>query len=81
MLSYLHKKKEGKDIYFFANSSDDLVNTIAEVRGKIKPVLMNPYNGSAAAINNVKYITKGNQVYTRFPLNLTAINSVFVVAE
>lgn len=81
MLSYIHKKKEGKDIYFFANSSDDIVNTVAEVRGKIKPVLMKPADGSGSAIRKVKYVTKAGQIYTRFPLNLGAINAVFVVAE
>lgn len=81
MLSYIHKKKEGKDIYFFSNSSDDEVNTVVEVKGKIKPVLMNPYNGSSTVTSDIKYITKGKQVFTSFPLKLNAINSVFVVSE
>ncbi|MCW3119276.1 MAG: hypothetical protein JWM28_3358 [Chitinophagaceae bacterium] len=79
MLSYLHKKRDGNDIYFFANSSDDAISTYAVVRGKIKPWLWNPYDGSSSAITEVEYLSKGNEVYTRFPLKLTAINSVFVV--
>jgi hypothetical protein len=82
MLSYIHKKKDGKDIYFFANSSDDVVNTYAEVRGKIKPVTYNPYSGDVSPISDVKYLTKkDNETYTRFPLSLTAISSVFIVGE
>jgi hypothetical protein len=81
MLSYIHKKKDGKDMYFFANSSDDIISTYVEVRGKIKPSLWNPYDGSGTFIGDVKYVTKGNETYTRFPLNLEAIQSVFVIAE
>ncbi|MES1219161.1 MAG: glycosyl hydrolase, partial [Bacteroidota bacterium] len=81
VLDYLHKKKDGKDIYFFANSSDDAVNTQAVVRGRIKPVLWNPYDGSTSPIGEVRYVNMGSEVYTSFPLSLTAINSVFVVGE
>jgi len=78
---YIHKKKGGSDIYFFANSSDDSINTGVEVRGRIKPYLWNPYNGGTSPISEVHYITKNKQIYTRFPLSLTAINSVFVVSQ
>jgi hypothetical protein len=81
-LSYLHKIKAGKDIYFFENSSDDKVDTWVNVRGRIKPSLWNPYDGTTTAISEVEYITgRDKQVFTRFPLKLDAIQSMFVVGE
>jgi len=81
MLSYIHKKKDGKDIYFIANSSDDEIATHIELRGKIKPELWNPYDGTVKSIGDVTYIKKGNQDFTRFAFKLDAINSIFIVGN
>lgn len=81
MLSYIHKVREGKDIYFFSNSTDDTVNTFVQVRGKIIPQLWNPYNGTISRINNVSYLKEGRRVYTRFPLKLGAVQSTFIIAK
>jgi hypothetical protein len=78
--SYVHKNKEGKEIYFFANSTDDAVDTYAEVRGRIKPEAWNPYTGGISAVEDLQYIQKTNQDYTRFPLKLAPVSSSFVVA-
>jgi hypothetical protein len=79
--SYIHKVKTGVDIYMFGNSSNDTINTFAEVRGKIHPELWNPATGAITAIKPVEYIKKNGQEYTRFPLKLSAVASVFVVSE
>jgi hypothetical protein len=81
MLSFIHKQKNNRDIYYFANSSDDAVETIAEVRGKLIPVLMNPTTGESVQIKDVEYIKKKGQEYTRFPLRLDAVTSTFIVSE
>jgi hypothetical protein len=81
VLSYIHKKKDGKDIYFFENSTDDEVNTYVTVRGKIKPTLWDPHDGTISTISDITSVTKGTEIYTRFPLKLSAINSMFVVGE
>lgn len=80
MFSYIHKKKDNRDIYYFANSSDDTVETFAVVRGKIIPELWNPENGETAPIKEVEYLKKNGQDYTRFPLKLSAVTSTFVVS-
>ena len=81
MLSYIHKNKEGQDIYYFANSSDDTVETVTRLRGKIRPELMDPATGEVSTILQVKYINRNGQVYTCIPLKLKAVSSVFVVAR
>ena len=81
MFSFIHKQKDNREIYYFANSSDDLVETTAEIRGKITPVLMNPGTGESVQIKDVEYLKKKGNEYTRFPLTLNAVSSTFVVSE
>lgn len=80
-LSYIHKKKDGKEIYFFANTSDDNVETYAELRGRIKPETWDPYDGSTSTISDVKYIQINGEEYTRIPLRVNAVQSVFVIGS
>jgi hypothetical protein len=80
-LSYIHKVKNDLNIYFFANSTDEKVNTYVEVRGKIKPETWDPYNGEITKIDDFKYIKKQDQDYTRFPLNLDRVKSILVVSN
>jgi hypothetical protein len=81
VFSYVHKNKEGRDIYFFANSSTDNVDTFAEVRGRIQPQLWNPHTGEVTQITKVEYVKKDGRDYTRFPLNVKPVSSIFVVGD
>jgi hypothetical protein len=80
-LSYVHKVKNDLNIYYFANSTDEKVNTYVEVRGKIKPEIWYPCNGEITKIDDFKYIKKQDQDYTRFPLILDPVKSIFVVGN
>jgi len=80
-LSYVHKVKNDLNIFFFANSTDEKVNTYVEVRGKIKPEIWDPHNGEITMIDDFKYIKKQDQDYTRFPLILDPVKSIFVVGS
>lgn len=79
--SFVHKVKEGKSIYFFANSSDDEVNTYVSARGRFKPELWDPYTGETTKLKDVRYIRKHGEIYTRFPLNLDPVKSVFIISR
>ncbi len=79
-VSYIHKKKDNRDIYYFANSSDDTLETFAVVRGKIIPELWNPATGETTPIKEVVYTKKDGQESTRFPLKMKAVTSTFVVS-
>ncbi len=79
MLSYIHKQKDNRDIYYFANSSDDIVDTFVEVKGKLLPEFWNPATGETKALTQVKYENKDGQIYTRFKMKLNAVSSIFVV--
>lgn len=81
VFSYVHKEKEGRQIFFFANSSDDKVDTTAEVRGRIKPELWSPLTGDVTPLSKVDYVQRGEQEYTRFPIQLEAVTAVFAVGQ
>lgn len=78
IFSYVHKVKEERQIYFFANSSDDEINTTAEVRGRITPEIWDPLTGEITPVS-AEYLNRDGHEYTRFPLNLKAVTAMFVV--
>ncbi|MGQ0634227.1 MAG: glycosyl hydrolase [Planctomycetaceae bacterium] len=80
VFSYVHKVKEGRQIYFFANSSNDEVDTTAEVRGRIRPELWDPMTGEVRPLQ-ADYVRDGGEEYTRFPLKLNAVSATFVVGS
>jgi hypothetical protein len=80
MLSYTHKKKNNRDIYFFANSSDDNIETYVDVKGIIQPELWDPTSGTITSIKQVENMIKFGEHYTRFSLKLNAVTALFVVS-
>jgi hypothetical protein len=81
MFSYLHKLKDGKDIYFFANSSDDVINTTVLIKGKHNLQSWNPYQGTSLTLKKLAYVIKGKDIYTKYQLALPAVKSVFWVGK
>ena len=78
-ISYIHKIKENRDIYYIANSSNDAINTFIELRGQKNPELWFPDNGKIIPVSNAVTVQHGKQIYTRFRLELQAVKSVFIV--
>ncbi|MEI7829956.1 MAG: glycosyl hydrolase [Prolixibacteraceae bacterium] len=82
MLSYIHKEKDGKQIYYFTNSTNKEVNTMVTVRGKLQINKCNPYTGKVELWENCQYFRDNNGIsYTRFPLRLVAVSSLFAVSK
>jgi hypothetical protein len=80
MFSYTHQKKDDHDIYFFANSSEDDIETIVDVKGIIRPELWDPTSGIITPIKQTENVNKNGLHYTRFSLKLNAVTSLFVVS-
>jgi hypothetical protein len=78
MLSYLHKVKDGSDIYYFANSSNDRVDTWVRLRGKHTLQLWDPHTG-ALTTADCKHETETGQEITRVRLVLELVKSAFLV--
>lgn len=78
-LSYIHKVRDNADHYFFANSSDDSINTWVRLRGKLAPELWDPHTGTIGAADFQNIRQEGQDV-TRVHVALGANRSVFVRA-
>ncbi len=79
-LTYTHKVKEGKDIYFISNSSEKPVNTEVTLRGKKHLESWDPHSGQFVGLETLIESVKGEKC-TKFNLLLQAARSVFVIAE
>lgn len=79
--SYIHKVKEGRDIYFFANSSDKPISSEVLLRGHLRPEKWDPHTGMID--NSIKYahLEREGEPYTLLRLELAAVRSVFYIAN
>ncbi len=81
--NYIHKNKEGKDIYFFTNTTEKPISTTISIRGKLKqPELWNPHTGTINKLKEVKQIKQPDgTIATRITLNIPAVSSLFIVGS
>ena len=80
VMSYLHKVKDGRDIYLFANSSDDPVDTTVKLRGRMVPELWDPHTGSTVKAE-YSYLKEHGVDVTRVKLKLDPVKSLFVIGD
>jgi hypothetical protein len=81
VFSYLHKIHDGKDIYFFANSGDNEINTEVLLRGKLNLENWDPHTGAVSRLGKVSYIRENGQTFTRCELNLKGVQSTFWIGK
>jgi len=74
-LNYIHKIKDGKNIYFFSNSSDEVVVTEITLKGKLGLKNWNPHDGVISELKNVKYLELDGKVFTQGRLVLNPVKS------
>jgi hypothetical protein len=79
-LTYLHKVKDGRDIYFFANSTDKPVETKVALRGDKELAIWNPHTGEREDAEIIKS-ESGGQAVTTVNLVLPPVTSTFFVEE
>ena len=79
-LTYIHKIKDKRDIYFFANSTDNPVDTDVVLRGVKNLAFWNPHTGERSKID-LKMSEAGTQPTTTLRLVLPALTSAFFVEE
>jgi len=79
-LTYIHKVKNGRDIYFFANSSEKRVDTNVVLRGRKELTIWNPHTGEKeqATLTHAK---AGGTDVTTVRLVLPAVASRFYIRE
>lgn len=80
-LSYLHKIKEGKDIYYIANSTTNPINTFISLKGKMKTEMWDPNTGNRSVIKNAEHVKVKGVSYTRLKLGLEPVKSIFIIGD
>jgi hypothetical protein len=79
-LTYIHKRLNGKDIWFFANSSDNKVDVPVVLKGKLRLQIWNPQNGQISGCDTSTE-SHGKINFTRVQLKLNPVESIFLVSE
>ena len=79
-LTYTHKVKEGKDIYFFANSSENHLDSKVWIRGRKSLSARDPHTGRQSIVNCTIVSRKGEEG-TEFILNLPSSRSLFIISD
>lgn len=73
---YLHKEQDGQDVFFFSNSSDDVIDTEVWLRGALELTEWNPHTGKITSLVSRKEQKEGVD-YTIVDLTLMPVKSVF----
>ncbi len=81
LFSYIHKVRDGKDLYFFANSSDNVIETDVLLRGRLKLEEWDPHTGTVSNISKVSYLRENGQVYTRCHMQLKPVTSTLWIGR
>ena len=79
VFNYIHKQKNGKEIYFFSNSTDDTFTTPVELRGRWKLQEWDPYTGAIRDLTTPSYVQRHGTDYTRFDLHMPAVHATFII--
>jgi hypothetical protein len=79
-LTYIHKVKDGRDIYFFANSSPKPIDTKVVLRGHKTLTIWNPHTGAQEPAEFTEGETNGQPV-TTVRLALPSVASLFFIQE
>jgi hypothetical protein len=75
-LTYIHKVKDGRDIYFFANSSPKNIDTKVTLRGKKALSVWNPHTGGQETAE-----FSAAEAATTVHLVLPAVSSRFYISQ
>jgi hypothetical protein len=78
-LSYIHKVKDDQHIYYFANSSDEEIETEVLLKGDFKLELWNPHTGETIKKIPCETTSKEDQNFTRIELKLNPVESLFLM--
>ncbi len=79
--SYIHKVKDEREIFYFANSGNEPVETEVYIRGHQKLEKWNPHNVSIDKDIQFENTQVSGENYTRFALTLEPVSSVFYLGK
>lgn len=80
VLSYIHKVKEGRDIYLFGNSTNTPVSTEVRLRGNHRLEIWDPRTGEVTGCQTTSTEING-QKFTVINLQLDPVEALFFVGK
>jgi hypothetical protein len=80
-LTYIHKVKDGRNIYLFANSTDNAVDTKVTLRGNLKLSIWDPQTGKTGLVDQTHSKHPSGQDLTTVPLKLSPVTAEFLVED
>lgn len=80
-LQSIHKIKDGKGTYLFANLSGAAVDTYVRLRGKLVPQLWDPHTGAITEQPEYSHLVEDGLTVTRVRIALDNSRAVFVVSD
>ncbi|WP_194526519.1 glycosyl hydrolase [Zobellia roscoffensis] len=78
--NYIHKVKDGKDIYFFSNSSDETIETEVVLRGKLDLYQASPHDGTIQHLKEASHLKIKDQDFTKCRLLLKPVSATFWIS-
>ena len=80
-LTYIHKVKDGRNIYLFSNSSDKAIDTQVTLRGSMELEKWNPMDGQIQQAELTHSQSRNGQELTTVPLKLDPVNALFYIEK
>jgi len=80
-LTYIHKVKDGRNIYYFGNSSDRAVETEVVLRGFMDLEVWDPMSGQISPLEEEHPQSKDGRQLTAVPLVLPPMTALFYVEK
>jgi hypothetical protein len=78
VLRYIHKIKDGRNIYLFANITKKAIDTHAKLRGRVQPEIWDPHTGEISKAECSHKVEAGTDV-TVVRITLAPFKSIFIV--
>ncbi len=79
--NYIHKVKDGRQIYFFSNSSDEVIETEVTLKGDFTLFEANPHTGTISPLTITKQEIIENETVTKAKLTLPAVSTMFWISN
>lgn len=79
-LRYIHKKAGRDDIYYFANLRKEPVESEIRLKGKLRPVLLDPHTGGHRR-PEYRHVLEAGVPVTMIKVNTDALKSFFIIDE
>ncbi|MBN2242085.1 MAG: hypothetical protein JW793_05295 [Acidobacteria bacterium] len=80
-LTYIHKVKDGRNLYYFGNSSDRAVETEVTLRGAMDLSIWDPMSGRIRPVEEGHSRSEDGRELTAVPLVLPPVTALFYVEE